>query len=164
MPYPNKQPWIEWDFPNRVGTGRVSGVVAQTTFGNNLSVGLSMEDVWFSGGTLYFLSSAETIDLVSDSSSDDGSPAGTGAQTISVFGLDGDYNPVQETVIMNGTTPVTTSAAFLRVNRMVVTAVGSNEVNVGTITATASSSATTQAEMGPAYGATSKSQITVPNG
>jgi hypothetical protein len=69
---------------------------------------------------------------VSSSDANDTS-AGTGARTIEISGLDGDYNEISETIILNGQTPVTTTNSFLRVNRGIVLTAGSGGVNAGII-------------------------------
>lgn len=81
-----------------------------------------------------YLSSAETLSVVSDNIADTG--GGSGAQTLIVFGLDNDWKAIVELVNLNGTTPVTTTKAFLRINNMYVTQSGSAGQNVGTITCT----------------------------
>ena len=58
---------------------------------------------------------------------------GTGALTVEIQGLDSNYNELTETVSMNGTTNVTTTSSFLRVNRMVVVTAGSLGENDGDI-------------------------------
>ena len=122
MPLPNRDEWIEWDFPIRVGTGHVEGIYPQNKYGFNPAIVDSLEDIWNAGGVLEYLSSAETMDIVSSSAND--TAAGTGARTIEVAGVDNDCNPVYEIVTMNGGTEVTTVNAFYRVNRMRVMTTG----------------------------------------
>lgn len=164
MALPNKEEWSAWDFPLRVGANRVDGVISLTKFGNNPDIDTTREDVWNTGGVLQYLSSSETMDIVSTSLDDDGSPAGTGAHQISILGLDDNYIPVSEIVILNGTSIVTTIQSYFRINRMLVISVGSNDSNVGDITATASTAGTVQAEISADDGSTTKSQLTVPKG
>lgn len=59
---------------------------------------------------------------------------GTGARSVVVEGLDGDYNEISETIFLNGTTPVALTNQFLRVNDAYVDQVGSGGVNAGLIT------------------------------
>ncbi|MBU6430175.1 MAG: hypothetical protein KGR26_14260, partial [Cyanobacteria bacterium REEB65] len=77
---------------------------------------------------------ASQMSLVSSSANDTGT--GTGAQKVQITYLDGSMNgPYTETVTLNGTTPVNTVATDLRfIERLVVTAAGSNGSNAGTIT------------------------------
>lgn len=68
-------------------------------------------------------------------------PAGTGAWTVTIIGLE---TPISEeytfeTITLDGTTPVTSTKIWWRVNRMYVTTGGSNGLNNGTITCRSSS-------------------------
>jgi len=100
-------------------------------FGNNPEVADSVETVWAQGG-LYSYLSAATVLKVSSSSTDDTS-AGTGARTVQLFGLDGDYNEISEVVTLNGQTAVNTTQSYLRINRMIVRSAGSGGANAGII-------------------------------
>lgn len=53
------------------------------------------------------------LDISSSSTAD--ASAGTGARTVVIYGLDDGYNPLTETVTLNGQTIVTTAAKFRRV-------------------------------------------------
>jgi hypothetical protein len=164
MPLPNDQPWTEWDFNVRVSAGREHGVYSLTKFGRNAAVGLAREDIWNAGGVLQFLSSAETMSVVSTSAADDGSPAGTGANTIIILGINDNFDPISEIVVMNGLTPVVTSNSFLRINNIRVLTAGTGGTNAGIITATASTAVTTQGQILANEGQSAKSQMTIPNG
>ncbi len=72
------------------------------------------------------------IMAISSTSTDDAS-GGTGLQTILISGLDEDYNEISEFKLMNGTTKVTTTASFLRINRLIGLSSGSGGFNVGNI-------------------------------
>ena len=100
-------------------------------FGNNPQVANSIETVWPEGG-LYSYLSAATVLTVSSSSTNDTS-AGTGARTVELFGLDGDYNEISEVVTLNGQTAVNTTQSYLRINRMIVRSAGSGGANAGII-------------------------------
>ncbi len=109
-------------------------------FGFNPDINGDEETIWDAGG-IYAYPSAATVMKVSSSSTNDAA-AGTGARTIFVQGLDGDYNEVEEIVTLNGQTAVNTTTSFLRVNRAYVltagsggTAAGNIYVGVGTVTA-----------------------------
>lgn len=73
------------------------------------------------------------LDISSSSASDDGSPAGTGAQIVRVLGLDANYNRIYEDVTLDGQTKVTTTKKFLRVFSAYIKAAGSGIVNAGDI-------------------------------
>jgi len=108
-------------------------------FGFNPDINGTEETIWDTGG-IYAYPSAATVMKVSSSSTND-TAAGTGARTILVQGLDGDYNEAEEIVTLNGQTAVNTTTSFLRVNRAYVltagsggTAAGNIYVGVGTVT------------------------------
>jgi hypothetical protein len=100
-------------------------------FGINGDVGTSVETVWAQGGT-YVYPTAATVMKISSSSADDAA-AGTGARTISIAGLDADYNEINETVILDGQTAVNTVNSYLRITRMFVITAGSGGTAAGTI-------------------------------
>ena len=161
---PNNQTWTAWDFNLRISANKVPYIAGVSKYGYNPAVIDVKEDIWANGGVLQFLSSAETLEIASTDAADDGDPVGTGARTISIFGLDANYMPISEEIVMNGTTDVTTTKSYLRVNRMRAVTAGSNGTNVGTISATATTAGTVQAAITADAGATLKSQYTVPAG
>lgn len=164
MSIQNELPWEPWTFDLKVAANKVFGVAGQTIYAINPDIDTITEDVWEEGGVLSFLASAEKMDIVSSSSDDDGNPLGDGARTITIFGLDDNYQSLKEEVVMNGITEVATQSSFIRINRMVVSSVGNAGVNAGTITATASTAGTPQAKISASLGSTLKSQCTVPAG
>jgi len=113
------------------------GAVAQTShinkFGYNTAVGSSFETITDLGGDQYYPTSAGVVSVVSsDANDDDGD---TGARTVEIQGLDGNYEEIFETITLNGTGAVTTTASFHRVFRMRVLTAGSNGTNEGNVTA-----------------------------
>jgi hypothetical protein len=90
--------------------------------------------------------------------------AGTGARTIEITGLDENYNVISEIVPLNGTTDVLTSNAYLRVTLMEQKTGDAGALNIGDITATASTAATVQAKINIGIGISKNSQLTVPAG
>lgn len=153
------------DFYFEVARGNVSGHTAVQKFGRNNDIDTAAaEDIWAGGGTRAYLSSAETMDIASASTNDDGSPAGTGAQSVIIEGLDSSYEEISETVTMNGTTAVTTTNSYLRVHRLYVHDVGSVETNDGDITCdpTTSGSGSRQALVAAGDGQTLIGHYTVP--
>lgn len=143
-----------------INLGRISDIEAKGKFGENPQCGTGGEDIWQQGGSLSFLSSAETMDVSSSSAND--TNAGTGAHQIRIEGLDGSWNEISETVTMNGTTTVVTTNLFLRVNRAYILGVGSNGVNVGGISIDATTAGTVQAFIGAGLGQTLKTQVSIP--
>ena len=150
-----------WEFKVLTGfSNRFSTIVR---FGYNSAVGLmNFEDVWSVGGNLQYLTSAQTLSVVSTDATD--SSIGTGAQTIIISGLNNGFSPITETVNLNGLTPVITANRFLRVSRMVVDDSGTNGVNAGDIIATATGAGTIQAQIDTDLGANVATFITIPDG
>jgi hypothetical protein len=88
-------------------------------FGRNEDLGTTVEDVWTVGGTYIWPTVASTLEAISTSAND--TAGGSGARTIIVQGLDANFDMIEESITMNGTTATTaTTAAFLRVNRVFV--------------------------------------------
>jgi hypothetical protein len=103
-------------------------------FGFNAAVGDSAETIWTQGAT-YTWNTAAQLEVTS-TDVDDTDTTGNGARTVTIEGLDANYAEISETVDMNGQTAdagSTTTASFLRVNRMYVATAGSSGVNEGTI-------------------------------
>lgn len=118
-------------FELQVARGQIQGHKTLFKFGNNSDINGSLETVWSQGGLYSYLAAAAAM-KVSSSSTDDAS-AGTGARTVTVQGLDGNYNEVSETVTLDGQTEVLTTQTFLRVFRAFVVTAGSGGTAVGTI-------------------------------
>lgn len=101
-------------------------------FGYNLSIGAAFEDIWVAGGDYdFFPATAQTMEVVSASAQD--TNGGNGAHSIRVIGLDGDFNPLTEDVVLNGGTVVMQNQ-FIRMWRAYVLVSGANEANVDDIT------------------------------
>lgn len=121
-----------------ISRGHSTGYRTLYKFGYNPDVNGTEETVWAEGGNYLWLSSAVTM-FVSSSSVNDAS-GGTGANTILIQGLDGDYKEIEETITLNGQTQVTTQLSYLRVYRAFVTLAGSGGTSGGTIYVAASGS------------------------
>lgn len=89
--------------------------------------------VWFNGSTSYVqLTSGTALEVVSSSAND--TAAGTGARTVKIEGLDGNYVPFAETVTLAGATPVALSAtSVIAINKFFVVTAGSGLANAGNI-------------------------------
>lgn len=120
-------------FGLQVSRGQIQGHSTVTVFGYNPDVDTSEESVWPDGGTIPHPTSASVL-KISSSSADDAS-AGTGARTVYIEGLDGNYNVVSETVTLNGQTAVNTTNSYLYVNSFYVVTAGSGGANAGNINA-----------------------------
>ena len=119
-------------FELQVSRGQIPAHYPQFKFGFNPDVDDSTETVWAEGGLYYHPLSATQM-KVSSSSDDDTANEGNGARTVELFGLDANYDEISEVVTLDGTSEVTTSKSFLRINRGIVRSAGDNEVATGTI-------------------------------
>ena len=118
-------------FELQVARGQVAYHESVYKFGNNAAVADSTETIWQQGGLYSYLSAASVLKVSSSSAND--TSAGTGARTVELFGLDGDYNEINEVVTLNGQTAVNTTQSYLRINRMIVRSAGSGGYNAGVI-------------------------------
>jgi hypothetical protein len=144
-------------FELQVARNQIMGHTPQNLFGFSTAVGsTALGPVWegltLSGGAYAYPSSAAQLVLVSDSASD------TSALSVQIQGLDANFAPITETIALNGTTNVTTTKSFLRINLITTT----NGLNVGNITAKIG--ATTYAKISAGIGQTQMSIYTVPAG
>jgi len=161
MGFPNNV-FNQNEFLIGVSKGNVSGQSFLSIAGCNNDLDIAAEeDLWVQGGDLVYLSSAETMDVVSTSVNDD--VGGTGATGVFVSGNLGGVG-VSETVALDGTTPVTTTQTFDTVNFMFLTSSGTGLTNAGDITATASTAATVQCKMLAGTGITQHGFYRIPAG
>lgn len=97
------------------------------------STGSAFEPIWPGGATRTLPTTADTVRIAAGGNAADAA-AGTGAQSVVVFGLDANYEPITTTLTPNGISASTASTEqFLRVDRAFVTTVGSGGVNAGNI-------------------------------
>ena len=118
-------------FELQVARGQVAYHESVYKFGNNAAVANVTETIWQQGGLYSYLSAASVLKVSSSSAND--TSAGTGARTVELFGLDGDYNEINEVVTLNGQTAVNSTQSYLRINRMIVRSAGSGGSNAGII-------------------------------
>lgn len=104
--------------------------------GKNEAVGANYEPVWLKTGAITFFTIASALTIVSDSVEDDGdkTPAGTGLWTLRIRGLDDNFNPIVEDKTLDGTTAVTTTKEFRRVNEVKALTAAGGGVAIGNIT------------------------------
>lgn len=131
-------------FNYEVALGRRQGSTTWNKFGHNEDIDIGTEVLAYQGGTFTFLTAASTLTIVSSSTDDDGAPAGIGANTITIYGVDANRIAQTEIVTLNGTTNVVTATTWLGINRAAVSLSGSTYSNVGNITITATTGGTTQ--------------------
>ena len=115
----------------QVARNQISFHKSNFKFGFNADIDDSLETVWAQGGLYSYLASTSVLKVSSSSTAD--TSAGTGARTVELFGLDTNYDEINETVTLNGQTAVNTTNEFLRINRMVVRSAGSGGQNAGVI-------------------------------
>lgn len=120
----------------RFDTYRINTKFGRNNEINNSGSRTAPADIWSGGGsyTGFPITGAATTLAISSASASDTS-AGTGARTIILEGLDTDYNPISETITMNGTTTVTSIHSYWRMSRAKVVTAGSVQTNVGQISA-----------------------------
>lgn len=118
-------------FELQVARGMIAGHKHLFKYGNNSDINGSLETIW-SHSTLYVYPTVAIQMSVSSSSADDSS-TGTGARTVSVQGLDQNYNEIAETIVLNGQSAVLTTNTFIRVFRAFVITAGSTNTAQGTI-------------------------------
>jgi hypothetical protein len=88
-------------------------------------------------------------------------PVGVGALTVKVLGVDGDWNPIEEIVSLNGTTLVALTKSYLYIHRAYIVETGTWDVNFGVITIRAAGSGDTLALITAGYGQTKKAVMPV---
>ena len=139
-----------------IARGAISNSKIVHKFGANFDIDQAddPESVW-TGGGLYpwaSLATAQTIYCLSTSASD--------TTTLTLEGLDANYDEISETVTLTGLTAVTTTNQFLRVFRMTYDA-----TNVGNIEArVTSATGTVVAQIDAGYAQTLMAVYTVPAG
>tara|TARA_R100000544_G_scaffold20565_1_gene10016 strand:- start:23184 stop:23960 length:777 start_codon:yes stop_codon:yes gene_type:complete len=106
---------------------------------------------------------AEKVSIVSNSNDD--TPAGPGAHVLLLTGLGAGFVEQSETVVINGTTPVTTTLDYIRLNPVLVVVAGANGVNTGQILLTQEiTTSVIFGEIQPGNNRTLNSGYTVPAG
>ena len=118
-------------FELQVARGQISFHKDIFKFGFNPDVDDALETVWAEGGLYVYLSAASVLKVSSSSTAD--TSAGTGARTVQLYGLDSDYNEINEVITLNGQTSVNTTQEFLRIDRMIIRSAGSGGTNAGVV-------------------------------
>ena len=140
-----------------VARNRYNNCKQLNIFGYQPTVVTTAICIWENPVAYVYPAAAVVMTLVSDSALDD-----TNLQIV-ITGTGADYVALTEIININGTTPVNTTNAFLRINNMRVSLVNPLRVtNAGTITAT--NGGVSYAKILPTVGQTQMSQYTVPAG
>ena len=112
-----------------IAAGLVAGYSNIHKFGRNPNVGGAPETIWMYGGRYVYLTSPSTV--YAHSADTDDSVSGTGARTVTIQGLNVNYESIEETVTVRS--GVASTAQFLRVFRAFVVTAGSTGTNEGDI-------------------------------
>lgn len=154
----------------RLALNRAPGIRFVELLGRNPDIDTTTvpESVWAAGGVITQRTAAAVVELVSSSVEDDpdkgaGVP-GTGAHTVKVSGLDANWDEIEETVSLNGTSAVVTTQAFLRINFAEVMLAGTGLTNTGDITLRNASAGATQRFISTGRGQTEAAIYSVPAG
>ena len=132
-----------------VARGNVHGARIINKFGHNALVDSTLKPITSTG---FFRTPSTLTSLEIVSSSLDDNISGTGARTVTVYGLTTDWEEVNEVVEMNGTTAVALANQYYRVYRVRVATSGSYATqiqasHIGTITVRESGAGQTWAEI-----------------
>jgi len=134
------------EYVYEVALGRRQGATTWNKWGYNADIDTAAaETIWTVGGTLTRMTAADTFNVVSTSAND--TSAGTGAQSIIIYGIDENYLAITEVVTLNGTTPVVTTNQWIGVNRAAIYLAGSGGENAGDINITVTTSGVAQAQI-----------------
>ena len=121
------------DYATEVASGRREGVTGIHIIGNNSTIGTTFELLAAIGGAPWMpLTSAESWEIVSADAND--TAAGTGAQSVTIVGINASGDEATEVIAMNGTTAVPVPGTWLSVNRLYVDLAGTGLKNAGAIT------------------------------
>lgn len=116
--------------------GNVTGLTPGQKFGRNPSVAAAtVEDIWTAGGAYTgFLTAASAVRIKAGGDANDTS-GGTGAQTVTIEGLDENWAEASETVTLAGASAsAPTTTTFIRVSRAYVATSGTyGEANAAAV-------------------------------
>ncbi len=119
--------------------GVIADIISFEKFGRNPTAGTG-DDIWANDGVWTPAATAAKINVSSSSVND--TAAGTGARTIYIEGLNGDYDITSETLSLNGTSAVETVNSYLNIHRGYVVTAGSGGALAGDITGVSQASGT----------------------
>lgn len=122
---------LDEPFGLQVSRGQIEGHQTIQVFGYNPDLDQTEESVWPDGGTVPHPTAASVLKISSSSAND--TAEGTGARTVYIAGVDGDFDEVGEFVTLNGQTAVNTVNSYLYVNQLYVASLGSGAANAGDI-------------------------------
>lgn len=139
----------------QVARGLVTGVTGLSISGYNAAVDSTFRPLWHYGDRNYtYFSTAQQVRVWSSSVSDTN-------VSVLVSGLDANYLPITDTVIVNDGTGTLTTKSFLRINNLALTRL---PMNVGLITAGSSDKSIELAHIEIGAGRSQMTIYTVPAG
>jgi hypothetical protein len=141
-------------FDLQVARGQIMGHSTANIYGYQPSVGTTYIPVW-ENATAYTYPVAATQMHLAGSAGDTAS--------IQIVGLDANYAPISETLVLNGATAVTTVNSYFRINSMAVT-VGSATNPSNAVTLKDLTDTITYAKINAGVGRTQAAIYTVPAG
>lgn len=141
--------------------GMVPGKTALNLYGKNNDVDTSSvpETIWSVGGTKTWQTTAQTIFFYSTSAND--SVGGSGCDSVTIYGVNADYQLTEETIATQGTDTTTTAISFLDVYEIKVV---SGNVNEGDLAFFYTSTKDVAAFIDSAVGQTQMATFTTPVG
>jgi len=139
-------------FELQISRGQIINHEVRNIFGWQASTTTAFIPLWENATAYTYPTSALPMTVTSASASDDGG-------TVTIIGLDINYNEISETVIANSTTAPVTTKGFFRINDVIFANTGTN---VGIITI--SNGGTTYAKILAGVGRNQASIYTVPAG
>ena len=151
--YGNGASLIPWQV--QVARGLIPGVTSINISGYNVDVGTTFVPIWYTNTAYTYLTTATQVRVWSSSASDTN-------VSVLVSGLDANYLPITETVVLtNGVTGVLTTQSFLRVNNLSLTR---TPMNVGIISCGNNGKATVLCNIEIGAGRSQQTIYTVPAG
>ena len=142
-------------FELQVARGQITGHSTVNIYGLQAVVTTTYIPIWENASAYTYPVAATTMHLASS--------VNTGSDLtakITIQGLDASYNQISETIALNGTTAVTTTKSYLRINSMNV----ASGAPTGTITLKDLTDTTTYAQINTTIGRTQMAIYTVPAG
>jgi hypothetical protein len=165
----NLTPALYRDYLVQVGFGQIPGHIRAVALGRAIAVAAAPADVWNGQGTALYpwLTVATALELVSSSAQD--GPAGTGAASVTVVGLNAAYVQVTQTVALNGVGAVALPTPLFRINSIFIASKGAAAVtfgatNVGLITLRDAGAGTARGFISVGIGISQQTVFTVPAG
>ena len=103
---------INWEAA--VALGKTGGNEAWNIFGYNTAAGTSLRAMWYRSADYVFPSAAQIMQVKSTDAAD--------TMNLLIQGLDANYDRISETVTLAGTSVVSTTKEFLRINGAIILA------------------------------------------